>query len=74
MVRSPASDFEGADLTVIVGALTNVNLVVLEVDIDPTQAAQFGGAQSGEDRRQQQRAIAPGRRVELADDSAHFGG
>ena len=47
-----------ADGVKTIGALADVQIAALEIDILPAQAAQFGRAQAGEDRRQQQRPPA----------------
>jgi hypothetical protein len=49
--------------------VVTLKLAPREIDIGPAQAAQFGGAQPGEDRREDERAPLP---FELADDGAHF--
>ena len=64
-VRSPASDFGRPIRVVAIGALADVKFAVLEVDVLPSQAAQLGGAQAGEDRGEQHPG-APGRGFERA--------
>ena len=55
------------DRAVPIGALADMQLAAFQIYVMPAQAAQLRGAQPGED--EQQRPVAPGRGVELADGS-----
>ena len=45
-------------IQITVGAFAHIQLSALQIDIFPLEAAQFAGAQSGKDRRQQHRSPA----------------
>ena len=57
-----------SDRVEAVGALPHMQFAALEVDIRPAQAAQFGRAQAGEDRGQEQRPPASVQRVDQGAD------
>src|SRR5262249_46094485 len=61
-----------SDLAIAIGALPDVKLAALEVNVGPSQAAQLGGAEAGEDCSEQHGPEASGRGVELADDCTHL--